>query len=257
MEEIDRTALSLPRQLPGMDLRVTSALALVEELRPFVAELDSVPYEKDGNGGFWFNNKTFTDFDAAVLYGMLRRLRPKRYIELGCGFSSLVSSRALQRNDKDGNACDAIYSDPQPRLPLAGALAYGRFMQQRVQELPLEMFAKLQAGDVLFIDTSHVLKLQSDVEHELLRILPSLAPGVWIHVHDIFTPYDYPDDWIWRPLRLGLNEQYALECLMSGGDRYRTELPLHLLFREHLPVMQKLFPRGRERAQSFWLSKVK
>src|SRR5882757_8418714 len=79
MEEIDRAALARPRQLPGIDLRVTSALALVEELRPFATELDSVPYEKDGSGGFWFNNKTFTDFDAAVLYGMLRRLRPKRY----------------------------------------------------------------------------------------------------------------------------------------------------------------------------------
>jgi len=256
MEELDRDALAKPRLLPAIDLRVPSALALMERLRPFATELDQIPYERDGSSPFWFNNLTFTDFDAAVLYGMLRLLKPKRYIEVGCGFSSLMSSRALQRNHQEGTPCEAVYSDPQPRMPLSGMLAYGRLIEKRVQDLPLEMFAQLQAGDALFIDTSHVLKIQSDVEHELLRILPSLASGVWVHIHDIFTPYDYPGDWVWRPVRMGLNEQYAVECLLSGGNRYQTELPLHWLFREHLPAMQAFFPRGRERAQSFWLRKI-
>jgi hypothetical protein len=256
LEEIDRAKLSRPRLLPGIDLRVSSALALIEQLRPFIAELDSVPYERDGASPFWFNNKTFTDFDAAVLYAMLRHLKPRRYIELGCGFSSLVSSRALQRNHREGTHCEAVYSDPQPRVDLAGTLAYGRLIQQRVQDLPLDLFGKLQAGDVLFIDTSHVLKVQSDVEVELLRIVPSLASGVWIQIHDIFTPYDYPDEWIFSPLRLGYNEQYAVECLLSGGKRYQAELPLHLLIRDHRPAMEQFFPRGRQPGQSLWLRKL-
>jgi len=256
MEEIDAAKLARPRDLPGIDLRVPAALRLMEELHPFSRELDEIPYDRDDSGGYWFNNKTFTDFDAAVLYGMIRRIKPKRYIELGCGFSSLISSRALRRNHEDGTVCEAIYSDPQPRVDLQGKLTYGRLLQKRVQEIPMEMFGQLREGDILFIDTSHVLKIQSDVEHELLRILPSLASGVWIHIHDIWTPYDYPNEWIFRPLRLSCNEQYAVECLLSGGNRYQVEIPLHLLFREHREAMLRFFPRGREQAQSIWLRKM-
>jgi hypothetical protein len=253
-EEVEIPKLAQRRLLPGIDLRIPQALELISQLRPFAAELDSVPYEGNGSSGFWFSNASFTDFDAAVLYSLLRHLKPKHYIELGCGFSSLMSSRALARNHQEGSACDASFCDPEPRLDLK--LAYGRLVKKRVQDLPLEMFTPLNSGDVLFIDTSHVLKLQSDIEVELLRILPSLAKGVWIHVHDIFTPYDYPEDWVRRPVRLAFNEQYALECLLSGGNRYEVSIPLHCLFREHAADMQKFFPRGRERAQSFWLRKA-
>ena len=255
MEEIDAAKLAEPRVLPGIDLRVASALTLLGELRLFAGELDRFPYDRDGQSPFWFSNKSFTDFDAAVLYSMLRRLKPRRYIELGCGFSSVISSEAIKRNEQDGIQCDAAYCDPDPRLPMT-ALACGRFVRNRVQDLPLEMFTQLAQGDVLFIDTSHVMKIQSDVEYELLRILPSLRPGVWIQVHDIFTPYDYPEDWVFRPLRLGVNEQYALECLLTGGKRYQVELPVHYLVRHHLKEMQELFPRGKQRGQSLWLKKM-
>jgi hypothetical protein len=253
-EEVEMAKLSQRRLLPGIDLRIPAALALIRELRPFAAELDSVPYEANGSKGFWFENGSFTDFDAAVLYSLLRHLKPKRYIELGCGFSSLVSSLALERNHQEGAACEASFCDPEPRLDLN--LSYGRLVKKRVQDLPLEMFTALSSGDVLFIDTSHVLKLQSDIEVELLRILPSLTKGVWIHVHDVFTPYDYPEDWVKRPVRLAFNEQYALECLLSGGNRYEVTIPLHCLVREHPAEMQQFFPRGRERAQSFWVRKA-
>jgi hypothetical protein len=260
MEEIDGAKLAKPRSLPGIDLRVPSALALVATLRPFAAELDSIPYAKDDRSSpFCFSKEfieSFPDFDAAILYSLLRYLKPRRYVELGCGFSSHVSSQALQRNDQEGIACDAVYADPEPRLPMSEVLTYGRLIQKRVQDLPMELFRQLQAGDVLFIDTSHVLKIQSDVEQELVRILPSLALGVWIHFHDIFTPYDYPVDWVQRPIRLSCNEQYAIECLLSGGNRYQVEIPLHYLVRENLPAMKEFFPRGQSRGQSLWMRKI-
>ena len=256
MEEIDAAKLAKPRFLPGVDLRVPEALKLIEELIPFSQELQDIPYEPDGKSSYWFKNDTFTDFDAAVLYGMLRLIKPKRYIEVGCGFSSLISSRGLRRNQEEGCACEATYADPYPRVDLEGKLAYGRLIKERVQNLPLSLFSELHAGDVLFIDTSHVLKLQSDVEHELLRILPSLAPGVWIHIHDIYTPYDYKSEWIFRPLRLSANEQYAVECLLSGGNRYQVEIPLHLLVRENKEAMLRLFARGNDIGQSLWLRKM-
>ena len=253
-EEVEMAKLSRPRLLPGIDLRIPPALELIRELRRFVGELDSVPYQANGSKAFWFDNGSFTDFDAAVLYALLRHLKPKRYVELGCGFSSLMSSLALERNHQEGAVCEASFCDPEPRLDLN--LSYGRLVKKRVQDLPLEMFKALSSGDVLFIDTSHVLKLQSDIEVELLRIMPSLGCGVWIHVHDVFTPYDYPEDWVKRPVRLAFNEQYALECLLSGGNRYEVAIPLHCLVRDHTAEMQQFFPRGRERAQSFWLRKA-
>jgi len=117
------------------------------------------------------------------------------------------------------------------------------------------LFSSLESGDVLFIDTSHVLKLQSDVVYELLRLLPVLKPGVWIHFHDIFTPYDYPEDWLTKSIPLSCNEQYGLECLLSGGKRYTVELPLYMLWKEQPDVLQKLFPAGKTRPHGFWIRK--
>jgi hypothetical protein len=259
MEEINIASLAKPRFLPGIELRIEPALGLVSKLGAFAAELDSIPYEEEEGCPFWFSKKfieTFTDFDSAICYSLLRHLKPRRYVELGCGHSSYISSLALKRNDREGVACDAVYADPAPLLPMSQVLGYGRLVEKRVQDLPLELFTQLRADDVLFIDTSHVLKIQSDVVDELLRILPSLAPGVWIHIHDIFTPYDYPEDWVVRPVRLARNEQYAVECLLSGGSRYQIEIPLHCLVRERLPAMKEFFPRGRCRGQSLWIRKV-
>jgi hypothetical protein len=255
-EEIDWQQLNSRRELPGIDFHEIEALQLVAELARFASELDVVPYERSGpNDTFWFNNASFTDFDAAALYAMLRYRKPKRYVELGCGFSSYVSSRALARNASEGAACGAIYADPEPRRDLIDSLVTGRVLSERVQELPLHLFTQLEKGDVLFIDTSHVLKVQSDVVVELVRILPSLAAGVWIHFHDVYSPYDYPEDWVRMPVRPAANEQYGVECLLSGGDRYRVLLPLYLLWKEQRPELQKLFPRGQTRPQSFWIQK--
>jgi len=251
-EEVDLTLLQYRRRLPGIKLDDARALAFMETLGRYPSELESVPYERVAGEAFWFGNGWFTDFDAASLYALLRHLKPLRYVELGCGFSSLISCRALSRNADEGSPCDAVYADPQPRLDIAERLSCGRLIMARVQDLPFDLFTNLEAGDVLFIDTSHVLKLQSDVVYALVTILPSLKPGVWIHVHDMFTPYDYPLEWVTNPL-FSCNEQYAVEGLVSGGDRYSVELPLYLLWREHRAAMTKFFPRGRLRPQGFWL----
>lgn len=257
MEEINWDRLRQRRSLPGLEMRPEAAIELLVELARNGGELDAIPYDKSQACPFWFNNGTFTDFDAATLHTLLRRLKPRRYVELGCGWSSYISSHALARNAAEGSPCSAVYADPVPRRDLIELLATGRALTTRVQETPEHLFAALEPGDVLFIDTSHVLKLQSDVECELLRILPALKPGVWIHFHDIFTPYDYPEDCVRQPVRLPWNEQYALECLLSGGDRYQVELPLFLLWKEHAVSLQKLFPRGKTRPHSFWIQKVR
>jgi hypothetical protein len=254
-EEMNLTVLDSRRGLPGIDLNEQSALQLVQTLSAYVPEVDSVPTDRNSKDPFWFANDWFADFDAAILYALLRHLKPKRYVELGCGFSSLISSLALSANRKDGFDTEVLYADPQPRTDLTHYLAPGSLIQRRIQDLPLELFCSLRVGDVLFIDTSHVMKFQSDVVHALGTIIPSLKPGVWIHIHDVFTPYDYPLEWLTNAL-FADNEQYALEAMLSGGDRYSVELPLYLLWKEHLASMKAFFPRGQRQPGSFWMRKV-
>jgi len=253
-EETDYEALQCKRQLPGIELNEQHALTLIEQIEPYVGELACTPYERCDTGPFWFANSWFNDFDAASLYALLRHLKPKRYVELGCGFSSIMSSRALARNRQDGAPCDALYADPHPRLDVVDRLPGTRFVPKRVQDVPLEVFTDLEGGDVLFIDTSHVVKTQSDVVHALVTVLPMLKPDVWVHFHDVFTPYDYPAKWVMSPL-FSNNEQYAVEALLTGGDRFSVELPLYFLWREHPADMQRFFPRGRLQPQGLWIRK--
>jgi hypothetical protein len=135
----------------------------------------------------------------------------------------------------------------------------GEFIRKKVQQVPVETFQQLEAGDVLFLDTSHVIKSQNDVEYEFLHILPTLKPGVIVHVHDIFTPYDYPEELLIGNggNRGGSNEQYALECLLSGGD-WEVMLPVHLLWRDYRAQFNQLARMEDEiKPAAFWFRKVK
>lgn len=255
-EEIDASKLDQVRYLPGIDLRESAALKLLDELIAFAPEIARIPRHRSADCLLWLENGTYADFDAATLYAMLRHLKPKRYVEVGCGFSSRASSLALSRNEADGKACQCDYVEPFPSAQFLELKLPGTFHRKKVQEMPLEVFQKLEAGDVLFIDTSHVLKTQSDVEFELLRVLPLLKPGVWVHVHDIFTPYDYPAEWVLGAPRAGNNEQYGLECLLSGGCDWQVELPVHFLWRQQRARLNQLVRGTTNRPAAFWMRKV-
>ena len=196
--------------------------------------------------------------DAVTLYSMIRHIKPKRLIEVGCGYSSRCSAAALKRNLAEGSPCEATYIDPYPSPVLAGIELPGKFVKQKIERIPLEVFQALESGDVLFIDTSHVIKMQNDCEYEFIHVLPSLKPGVYVHIHDIYTPFDYPVDWSVGPgtQRGASNEQYAMECLLSGGGDWETVLPVHQLWREQ---RQLLAPMGGtdDRPTAYWIRKLK
>jgi hypothetical protein len=252
--EVDVARLREKRSLPGIDLRVDAALRLLVELVRYSGELDQFPRHQHSGSIAW--DHTYPSLDSAALYTMIRHLKPKRYIEVGCGWSSRVSSAALARNQAEGFACQSVFIEPFPSLHLKEVKLPGQFLEQKVQQVPLETFEKLAANDLLFIDTSHVLKVQNDVEYELLHVLPSLQAGVYVHIHDIFTPYDYPGEWLVAGVnRGGVNEQYALECLLSGGRFWEVILPVHLLWREHTASLDQLFPGTKERPAAFYLRK--
>jgi predicted O-methyltransferase YrrM len=255
-QELSLVKLETRRQLPGIDYNVEEITRLVETLSQYSAEARDFLKNRKGDVVAW--DTTYPPCDAVTLYTMLRHIKPKRYIEVGCGYSSSCSAPALRRNQSEGNACRATYIDPVPLAHLADVNLPGEFIKEKIQNIPLERFLELEAGDVLFIDTSHILKVQSDVEHELIRILPMLKPGVWLHFHDIFSPYDYPKEWLAdnSPKRGASNEQYGLECLLSGGGDWKVILPVYLLWKDHHEVMATLI-ESDERPAAFWIKKIR
>jgi hypothetical protein len=251
--EIDTSKLGERRDLPGIEIDMHKVAEWVKKIAVYAPEFRWAPRDEVTGLVPWA--ETYTTLDSVCLYCLLRYLKPQRYIEVGCGVSSGVSSEALRANEREGVKAQAVYIEPYPGPRLEGVDLYGELLVKKVEEVPLDFFRQMTADDVLFIDTSHVLKCQNDVEWELLHILPSLNPGVMIHIHDIYTPYEQPGDWLLGRYAPGaVNEQYAVEALLSGGSRFEVCLPLHLLGREY-PGLVELLGRAVDRGQAFWIRK--
>lgn len=204
------------RELPGIDLRANAQRELLDELARFYSDL---PYGKLEGLRYTFDNPNFGHGDAIVLYSMIRHLRPRRVVEVGSGYSSaaLVDTNQLFF---DGTI-DCTFIDPAPQL-LESLLRPGdrvRILPSRVQDAPEETFAALEANDILFIDSSHVLKTGSDVHYLLFEVLPRLGSGVVVHFHDIFYPFEYPQSWVCN-LRLAWNEIYAVHAFLQFNSEF-------------------------------------
>ena len=253
--EINVDLLGTERHLPGIRFDTDAIFELLTKLAPYAAEPDWMP-RLDNERVAW--SETYTTLDSAILYCMIRHLKPKRFIEVGCGCSSAISSEAIRKNRSEGHDCEATFIEPYPGPRLEGVNLAGELLVKRIEDMPLDYFSGLGASDILFIDTSHVLKCQNDVEYELLHILPSLNPDVYIHIHDIYTPFDQPKDWLLDRLYPGWsNEQYAVECLLSGGDTFETIAPLHWLGAKHRDRILDFTGTSNDRGQAYWIRKTR
>jgi hypothetical protein len=182
----------------------------------------------------------------------MRELKPRRVVEVGAGASSLLLAKAVEKN---GGETQVTLVEPGPRWGVLGELPAGWILHETLlQKADQEIFDQLQPGDVLFYDGSHCSVAGGDLNWILFRILPALAPGVWIHFHDIFWPFDYPPGWI---LHEGLtwNEQYMLQAFLMHNATYRVRLTLSMLTSERADLMRELFPE-RPHGVSVWLQKV-
>lgn len=155
-----------------------------------------------------WNQDWFPRLDAAAAYALVGRHKPRRIVEIGSGHSTRFLCRAVT----DGGLTTRILCiDPEPRADLKGLAVEWR--AEAVQRAPLDLFQGLDAGDMLFVDSSHILMPGTDVDHVLNRIMPALKPGVLVHLHDIFLPDRYPTEWDWR----GFNEQLGVLALLQGA----------------------------------------
>ena len=228
------------REFPSIDFRWDDQLRLLHELSDYIHELEQIDPAD-------FKNDYFNGFDAAVYYSLIRHLRPKRVVEIGSGYSTRFASKALAHNAGRGRL---TCIEPYPEDRLNGLRVKVEVIQKRVEEIDVEFFSQLEANDILFIDSSHTVKFGSDVCYEFLEVLPALRPGVWVHVHDIFFPHDYPAEWLLKR-RLALNEQYLLEAFLSFNREFEVALANHWLTLDHRSAVRALWP-GDSASSSFW-----
>lgn len=245
------------RQLPGIDLSLDRQVALLRQFT-FAEELDALDGQSVNGLTYHFTNanRMFAEGDAEALYSFIRAFKPATIVEIGSGQSSLVAQIAIGKNKKENPhyACRHVCFEPyeNPWLEQIGA----EIMRARIETADLSLFLTLQPNDIVFIDSSHVLRPQGDVECEILRILPVLAEGVFVHVHDIFTPFDYIPQFLCEDRRFW-TEQYILEAFLSMNSCYEVVLALHDLHRRRLSELSDSFPvlaRSPHRAPgSFWM----
>jgi hypothetical protein len=248
LNKLSPTLWDKPSEAIGIDFRVEAQLALLRELAPYSHELDDVPFEKSTEG-FYFHNGAFGGTDAHVLYAMIRNLRPSLVIEVGSGWSTLLSDRAITRNGSGRLRCIEPYPEPW----LKGSF---ELVSARAQDLGVAAFEELKANDILFIDSSHVVKIGSDVNFLFLEVLPRLASGVVVHIHDIFLPWEMPRNWIFDQ-HLFWNEQYLLQAFLAFNREFEVLLANHLLHRLHEDKLKEAFPRSPWwGGGSFWMRRV-
>jgi hypothetical protein len=224
--ELSETLWSQRSELVGIDMNAAAQLGLLarfvaqykDEYDRFPLAKTSCPYE------YHVNNTQFESVDGEILYSMVRDLRPRKIVEIGSGFSTFLSAQAAlknRENDPDFK-CELIAIEPYPSDVLrAGFPGFARLIETEVQQVPLGEFAALQPNDILFIDSSHVLKLGSDVQYEYLEVLPRIPAGVVVHVHDIFLPSEYPEKYALEQFMFP-NEQYIVQAFLIFNDTFEV-----------------------------------
>jgi len=218
---------------------------------PETANSDAAPLQ------FFSRNSQFGWLDARVLFVLLRDWRPRRIVEVGAGYSTLLMSdvnvRWLEAH------CRITCIEPFPRSFLTTTPArVAEVVEIPVQRAPLALFAELEAGDVLFVDSSHVSKTGSDVNFLVFEVLPILQPGVRVHFHDIFLPHDYPPDWVMKDER-NWNEQYLVRALLMYSTAFHvtfgSNYALHA-YPELVAAALRVPRAGVFGGGSLWITKV-
>ena len=244
-----------PSELPGIEMNESTQLELLQKHVPkFRAEYEQFPITLPGNGsGFYVNNNLFGGVDALFAYGLVRHFQPRLIIEVGSGFSSLVLAQAAEKNKNSGLIC----IEPFPREFLReGFPGLRSLIEKKVQDIDLGFFSQLKSGDVLFIDSSHTVKIGSDVNYLFLEVLPRLEPGVIVHVHDIFLPFDYRRDWVVDELRFW-NEQYLLQAFLEFNSAFEVLLASSYLNHYHKAELKAAFPAlDWWEGGSFWMRRT-
>lgn len=241
--------------LPGVDVRSAKMWELLKSIGKSNSEFSDYKTKKDIR--FRFDNDQFGQTDANFLFLMLRFLKPKKIIEVGSGWSSALMLDLNQFYSKTPAQLTFIepYTDRLNSAIKKSDKKNCDIIASGVQGVPIKDFKKLQSGDVLFIDNSHVSKTGSDVNYLFLQVLPQLNKGVYIHVHDIFYPFEYPIQWVVEDRR-NWNEIYVLHALLIGSNMFEIVMWSSYLSAQDKKKFASAVPEAKDFGGSIWLRKV-
>ncbi len=239
-------------EVQGINLRIEHQLDFLKRFN-YQEDLKSLPIKGTGFS-FYYDNGSFPSGDAELYYSIIKSIQPSIIIEVGAGFSTLMALEGIKNLPSATNLiCIEPFEHPELNsLPI-------EVKREMVENVELDFFKQLKSNDILFIDTSHILRPGGDVIHLFLKILPQLNPGVWVHIHDIFYPNDYPIEWLRDEFRLW-NEQYLLMALLCNNPTFEVMFSLSYLKENYFEKVSQCFPilaiQSERNPGSFWIRKV-
>jgi hypothetical protein len=248
----DREHWSEARYTQGLALDDDKALRFLEETcGPYRSDYQTFPASPNGDESQYFlENGWFESVDAEILYSVLRRFQPAHVVEVGSGFSTRLMRRAIN----DGKLSTRITSiDPHPNTSVQPYA--DEYIKVPVEDVEVERIVNLlDAGDILFIDSSHTVKTGGDVPYLFLEILPRLNAEVFIHIHDIFLPFDYPSEWVFEGWNW--NEQYLVQAFLAYNEAFEILWPARYMWEHHRSEIEQIIPVHQTcTPSSLWLKK--
>ncbi|MEY8848350.1 class I SAM-dependent methyltransferase [Psychroserpens sp. XS_ASV72] len=245
---------AFPETIEGIDLQVDNQKALLEKLKAYYDEIPFPESEKKGTR-YYFKNKFYSYTDGITLYSMLRHFKPKKVVEIGSGFSSAMM---LDVNELFlDNQTALTFIEPYPTrlnsLITESDKQQTEIIEAFVQNVDMKVFKSLSSGDILFIDSSHIVKTGSDLNHILFHILPQLNSGVLIHFHDVFYPFEYPKRWVLGGFNW--NEDYFLRAFLMYNTDFEVVLFTDYLHKCHSSVFECMPMTYKNTGGNFWIRK--
>ena len=245
------------KNIPGVDLNEEAQLNLLIEFTKFYNELPFTPQKQD-NLRYYFDNPAYSYSDGIFLYCMIRYIKPKKIIEIGSGYSTclMLDVNELYFNDKIKIISIEPYPDTLFSLIKSEDKKKIKLYQKKLQDIELELFKELDKNDILFIDSTHVSKIYSDVNRIFFEVLPSLAKGVYIHFHDIFFPFEYPKEWIYEGR--AWNEAYILRAFLQFNKNFEVVIMNSFIYQFYKNLLKEKMPLClKNQGASIWIKKIK
>lgn len=241
----------------GVDLNIEQQIDLLTNLKQFPPDIQWPVEQPTEETKYFYSNDQYPILDAEFLYSMIRFAKPKNIIEIGSGFSSLITAEV--NKDFFQESINFLCIEPYPRqFLLNGVRGITKLIQEKVENVELSFFSILNAGDILFIDSSHVSKAGSDVNYLFFEILPTIKPGVLVHIHDIFLPDEYPKEWVIDQGR-NWNEQYLLRAFLQFNKDWEVVWSGYLMGTRYTTQVQSTFPNYPKLGGggSFWIRRIR
>jgi Methyltransferase domain len=246
--------------LAGIEWDEDEHLRLMQELADRFGHECEWPHDYVGDDTQYYTGSSGFSFGCAALtHSLIRSNKPRKVIEIGSGSSTKVIAAALRKNRSEGISAEYVVVDPHAGPAIVALGGVNRVISKPVEEVEIGEFAGLAAGDVLFVDSSHTVRIGGDVNYLILDVLPILAPGVVVHFHDIPMPFEYASAYYHNPkFRVFWTESYLLQAFLIFNRDYKILLPMNNIFTKHQQAFQRAWPhyiprQHVETSHSFWI----